>query len=275
MKWRKFNLIVILMLVTVLCLSVTSFASGDFTPVRARFLGALAQGGANTWRNLRAYQGVNNQFVLMSDIDGYSVAYIQLYFDLGVSSVSSFELRLRKDNFLLDAGAALNTNAVNLYDSNYENSLSIRTSSQISRTVEDDITFYNWSYYSASSVERSILMVQINYGATVIGNNTPIRFTVDKFVVNGVSVEEIPVTETNEGFAEDISNLSQNENEWWQRVVLPDYEDYLDNPDIINQSGSYRLAIKEISFNNFLVPGLISIVFIMAFYGFLLYGKKG
>lgn len=261
--------------VLVLCLPVLSFAAGELTPIRARFYGALAQGENSQWVNLRCYTDQNNRFVLMSDVNGFGVAYITLFFDLGVSHVDSFSLRIKKDNTLLDGAAALSGQAVNLMDSNFSNSVSIRTQCQISRTTEGDDTFYNWSLYSSSGYDRNVLSVTINYAATVIGQNSPIGFIVDNLTVNGMAVEEIAVTETNEGFAEQISDLAENENEWWLRVVAPDYEQFLDDPYIYQESADYRLAIKAISYDNFLVPGMITIVFIMAFYGFVLYGKKG
>ena len=201
--------------VLVLCLPVTCLATGEVTPIRARFYGALVSGNNSQWISLRCYTDQNNRFVLMSDVNGYSVSYLTLFFDLGVSHVDSFSLRIKKDNSLLDGGSALSAQAVNLMDSNFSNSVSIRTQCQISRTAEGDDTFYNWSLYSSTGYDLNVLSVTINYGATVIGSNSPIGFIVDNFTVNGVAVEEIAVTEYNEGFADQISDLAQIEEELW------------------------------------------------------------
>lgn len=259
----------------VLCLPVTALAAGELTPIRARFYGALAQGENSQWVNLRCYTDQNNRFVLMSDVNGFSVSYITLFFDLGVSHVDSFSLRIKKDNALLDGSTSLSSQAVNLMDSNFSNSVSIRTQCQISRTTAGDDTFYNWSLYSSSGYDLNVLSVTINYGATVIGSNSPIGFIVENLTVNGFSVEEIAITEYNEGFADQIADLAEIEEELWVDVVAPGIDTWIQDQSVAQAMGDYKQVIQAVSMDNFLVPSLIIIVFSFAFYGYALFGRKG
>lgn len=265
----------------VLCLPVAVFAAGELTPKRASIYGAIYDSGSSAaaFHDAPVYQVNDTDFCIVPDETYTGVSQIRLYFFLDVSSFNSIDIVITLlDSRLLvgqDGSFTSNCFAYNYTNGSFSNYLNLTQDVRMSKSTVNDLATYHFQFTSETAISRNMIMFTIPLAATVMGSASYYNFRVNSFYVNGIAVNDISVTETNEGFAEDISSLSQSENEWWQRVVMPDYDAYLDDPNIIDGSTDYRLVIREISFNNFLVPGMITLVFIMAFYGFLLYGKKG
>ena len=274
--------IVVLLVLFVLCLPVSVFADGETTPLTA-FITGVIYGSSGSQANYRApvYTGVDNQFVIVPN-DTYSgVSQFRIYFSFNVDSVQTFDLTVRKvTTTWLDASASLSSQNLYLYQYNsstgaFSNAINIRTSSTQVRSTVDGVTTYHWAHYNSSAYEGyNSVMVVIPVDTAVVGENSPLVFAVDSFVVNGVSVENIAVTEYNEGFAEQISDLAEIEEEMWLDVVAPGIDTWIENQSVSQAMGDYKQVIQAVSMNNFLVPSLIIIVFSFAFYGFALFGRK-
>lgn len=267
--------IVVIVCLLVLCLPVSVFASSE--PVLASVMGAIMGNTSSAWYNLNISSFTPGSFSLRANNVYTEVTDIRLYFQVSVP-FNSFEIVIIGKNSLNSISDGSFSRPVYISDyvnGSFTNTSTIQTSVQSSvSTNSDGYSVFKYQY-SDSEISKNALMVTLPYNYTVMGNGVFYDFEIQTFALNGVNVDEFNVTKTNEDFSQAISSLSVDENEWWQRVVLPDYEQFLDDPDIIDGSNTYRQAIRSITFDNFLAPGMITLVFIMAFYGFLLYGKKG
>ena len=273
-KYSVFAISVAILLV--LCLPVSVLAAGELTPLRATLYGAIVGNTSSATFSLPVYQVDSDTFCVVPSNNYNAVSQMNFFFSIP-SGFTSFKIVFSFDegyfSNIADGSFTLSMLAYNYSGGGFSSSQSLTGYSSSQTTSNGRVTItHQWR---GSAIDRNCVSVGFKLNATVANKSQYYNFDVDEFVVNGVAIEDLAVTETNAGFAEDISALSQNENEWWQRVVMPDYDQFLDDPNIIDGSTDYRLAIREISFNNFLVPGMITLVFIMAFYGFLLYGKKG
>lgn len=264
--------IFILVALLVLCLPVASFAK---PPYRAQILGAYYESGENP--SVKAINVVpvnNNTFGIYSTDQLELCTRLYFYFGAGTNGISNFNIQIK----VLSEGYQLNTSANNIAYSRLNNvtstgviSDSVAVGSDLRQTYDGNTI--TWQYIRSSVIDRNGILLVLTFQNFMLGSN-PVYFEVLNFSVNGIPFDEIEVTETNEGFAEQISDLAEIEEELWVDVVAPGIDTWIQNQSVAQAMGDYKQVIQAVSMDNFLVPSLIIIVFSFAFYGFALFGRK-
>lgn len=273
---RKGSFLVIsISILLVLCLPVVSLAK---PPYRAQILGAYLDSGENP--SVKAVNVVpvnNNTFGIYSNDDLELCTRLYLYFGAGTNGISNFNIQIK----LLSEGYQLNTSANNIAYSRLNNvtssgvvSDSIAVGSDLRQTYDGNTI--TWQYIRSSVIDRNGILLVLTFQNFMLGS-TPVYFEVLNFSVNGIPFDEIEVTEYNAEFEDTISELAQNEERMWAQVIAPDLTDTFDRIQQQNNEtySDYKAVIASVSVDNFLIPGLLMIVFSFAFYSYVVFGRKG
>ena len=259
--------------VLVLCLPVTSFAK---PPMRAQILGVYYESGNNSSViPINIVPVNNNTFGIYSTDQLEYCTRLYLYFGAGTNGISNFNIQIK----LLSDGYQLNTSANNIAYSRLNNITStgvvtdsVTVGSDLRQTYDGNTI--TWQYIRDSVIDRNGILLVLTFQNFMLGRN-PVYFEVINFSVNGIPADEIEVTETNVGFAEQISDLAQIQEDLWVDVVAPGVDTWIQDYQVAQAMGDYKQVIQAVSMDNFLVPTLIIIVFSFAFYGYALFGRKG
>ena len=273
---RKGSILAIsISILLVLCLPVVSFAK---PPMRAQILGVYYESGSNpSVIPINVVPVNNNTFGIYSTDQLEVCTRLYLYFGAGTNGISNFNIQIK----VLSDGYQLNTSANNIAYSRLNNisstgvvTDSVSVGSDLRQTYDGNTI--TWQYIRSSVIDRNGILLVLTFQNFMLGSN-PVYFEVLNFSVNGIPLEEIEVTEYNADFEDYISEMARNEDRMWAQVVAPDLTDYLDYVQQANNSTytDYKDVISAVSINNFLVPGLLFIVFSFAFYSYVVFGRKG
>lgn len=263
----------------IVCLSVvSSYASGELTPKRVVIYGALIGETTSTNRAGTVYQVNESVFTVKPSVDMAAVSGFLLFFVLP-ENVNTFKIRITAlNNLTYNADGSFGSDVIlyNFNGSSYTDSTYITGSTVKQKSTVDGYATFDWQYIGGSG-NRNTIALRIPMGATAVNASSFYNFRVDEFSLNGVAVTDVAVTETNEGFEDVISQLAQNEERMWSQVVAPDLTDFIDRIQSQNNGAynDYRSVISAVSIDNFLVPGLLLIVFSFAFYSYVIFGRKG
>lgn len=271
--------IVVLLALFILCLPVSVFAAGELTPGRALIYGALINTTTSTSRGAVVYQVNSTDFTLKPTADMTAVNQISLFFVVPTTittfslSIACLDSRLSQ---ISDGSFSTNTALYNWEGSTPSNVTYISGVSRIKSTVNGYGT-YTWDYYTTTSSGRNCIMVNLPLNITVVDDAYFYNFRVNYLNVNGQAIEDIAVTEYNAEFEDTISELAQNEERMWAQVIAPDLTDTFDRIQQQNNQtySDYKSVIASVSVDNFLIPGLLMIVFSFAFYSYVVFGRKG
>lgn len=270
--------IVFLLTLLVLCLPVSSLAAGELTPVRTTLYGAIVGNTTSSTYSLPVYQVDSDTFCIIPSRNYNAVSQFNFFFSIP-SGFTSFKIVYSFDESYF-SNITDGTFSMTLVSYNYSNgaltdtfNLSGATSTQSTSNGRVTIT-HQWR---GSEKDRNCVSVGFLTNITVANQNQYYNFDVDEFIVNGVAVEDLAVTEQNAEWEDTITQLAQNEERMWAQVIAPDLTDTLDR---ISQGNNdtyqdYKMVISSVSINNFLIPGLLFIVFSFAFYSYVVFGRKG
>lgn len=278
MKKSSFIIVVVAILL-VLCLPVSALAAGELTPKRALIYGALINTTTSTSRAAVVYQVNATDFTLKPTADMSAVNQISLFFVVPTTittfslSIACLDSRLSQ---ISDGSFSTNTAFYNWEGSSPSNVSYISGVARNKSTV-DGYGTYTWDYYTTTSSDRNCIMVNLPLNITVVDDSYFYNFRVNYLNVNGQAIEDIAVTEYNAEFEDTISELAQNEERMWAQVIAPDLTDTFDRIQQQNNEtySDYKTVIASVSVDNFLIPGLLMIVFSFAFYSYVVFGRKG
>lgn len=276
---RIFVLVVTVMLIV--CLSAFS-VSADLRSVQ--IWGTIVGTSSNSWTYMEWQQIGQNTFAYKGTYEGSSVSnvnYYSYYFNTTQTSISNFDVQITIHDDGLTGLNNWGANTIIVYQENSSGGLGSNTTitSQVDYTpVDNGDGSWSISYkYIGNSVPGSILRLSFRCSAYTLVATSWRTFTIDKFVVNGIDYSDYEVTETNEVFEDYITQLAQNEERMWAQVIAPDLTDAFDRIHQQNNStyNDYKAVISAVSIDNFLIPGLLMIVFSFAFYSYVIFGRKG
>lgn len=278
---KKYTIcIIVLVFLLVLCLPFNSLAAGETTPFRSTVRGVIyGSSGSETAYAAPVYSVAENEFTIKTLNSYTGVNRLSFYFELP-TKVSYFSITLTSlDSTLLYTQDGIFNDYVGLYmysDGNFSSSLNITSNTTETKSTVDGLPTYTYQYSGGDST-RNCIVVSIPLSATVMGANSFYNFRVNNFSVNGIPINDIAVTETNAEFEDNISQLAQNEERMWAQVIAPDLTDALDRIQQQNNTtyNDYKAVISAVSIDNFLIPGLLMIVFSFAFYSYVIFGRKG
>lgn len=278
MKKSSFIIVVVAILL-VLCLPVSALAAGELTPRRALIYGALINTTTSTSRAAVVYQVNSTDFTLKPTADMSAVNQISLFFVVPTTvttfslSISCLDSRLSQ---ISDGSFSTNTALYN-WENGAPSNVSYISGVARNKTTVDGLGTYTWDYYTTTSSNRNCIMVNLPLNITVVDDSYFYNFRVNYLNVNGQAIEDIAVTEYNAEFEDTISELAQNEERMWAQVIAPDLTDTFDRIQQQNNStySDYKTVIASVSVDNFLIPGLLMIVFSFAFYSYVVFGRKG
>lgn len=130
----------------------------------------------------------------------------------------------------------------------------------------------SWSGYQE---DANVYCVTIYFDNGVLGPTSPLILTVNEMYLNSVDVSELQYLTYQQDFEGSIEELNAAESTWWQKVITPGLDDVI-WPDHVDENLSdYKSVIRSITIDNFFIPGIIVMVFTVAFYSYVLYGRKG
>ena len=189
-------------------------------------------------------------------------------------SVSCLDSRLSQIN----DGSFSNSVALYNWEGSSASNVSYITGVARNKSTVNGYGTYTWEYYTTTSSGRNCIMVNLPLNITVVDDSYYYGFRINYLNVNGQAVEEIETNQQTTSQIEEFNNLLEQtqvyETDLWSKIYVPGQETSL----IISASQSALNSgypIITLMQSNTVVPFMLTTVFALAFFSFLLFGKRG